>query len=49
MKNTVTEMMNTLHEINKLDEAENQISSLEDKGTKNAQSEQQKEKRISKN
>ena len=46
IKNTIMEMKTTLPGINRLDEAEDQISSLEDKGAENTQSEQQKEKRI---
>ena len=47
MKATITEMKNTLQGIN--NEAEDQISNLEDKVPENTQSEQQKEKRIQKN
>ena len=49
IKDTLTEMKNNLQGINsRVHEAENQISDLEYKETKNTQSEQQKEKRIQK-
>ena len=41
-------MKNSLKEINRLDEAEDQISSLEDKIAENTQSEQEKEKNLNK-
>ena len=44
-----TEIKNTLWGFNsRVDEAEDQISNLKDKGAENTQSEQQKEKRIQK-
>lgn len=47
MKNTITKNKNTLEGINsRVDEAEDQISRLEDKVTENTQVEQQQEKRI---
>ena len=47
MKNTISEMKNTILKINiiTLDEAEDQISDFEDKVGENTQSEQQKEKK----
>ena len=49
MKNTKTEMKNTLERINsRIDEAENGISNLEDKIAENTQSEQPQEKEIQK-
>ena len=41
-------MKNSLKEINRLDEAEDQISSLEDKIAENTQSEPEKEKNLNK-
>ena len=47
IKNTITQMKNTSEGLNiRLDEAEDQISNLNDKVAENFQSEQQKEKRI---
>ena len=47
MKNTICDITNTLEGINRrLDEAEDQISNLEDKVEKNTQAEKQKGKRI---
>ena len=46
MKNTLTEMKNTLQGIDSgVDEAEDQISKLEHKEAENTQSEQQKRKK----
>ena len=46
MKNTVTEMKNILQGFgSRVDEAEDQISALEDKEVDNTQSEQQKRKK----
>ena len=46
MQNTITEMNNTLKGINsRFDEAEDQISNLENKVEKNIQSKQQKERK----
>lgn len=42
MKNTTAEMKTTLQEINRVDEAQEQISNLKDKEAGNTQSEQQK-------
>ena len=50
MKSTITEMKNTLEGINsRWNEAEVQISDLEDKVAETTQSEQQQEKKIQKN
>ena len=50
INNTIPERNNALEGISsRLDEAEDQISDLEDKIEKNTQAEQQKEKRILKN
>ena len=49
MKNTITEMKNILQGINtRVDEAEDQLSNLEDKGKENYQN-NTKKKRIQKN
>ena len=50
MKNTISEIKNTLEGItSRLDEAEDQVSELEDKWERNAQIEQLHEKRLKKN
>ena len=50
MKNTITEMRNTLERFSsRLDEAEGQISALEDKVAENTQSKHKKEKRTPQN
>ena len=50
IKDILTKMKNNLQEVNsRVNEAENHINYLEYKEAKNAQSEQQKEKRIQKN
>ena len=49
MKNTTSEIKNTLEGMNSsLEEAEDQISDLEDRGEKNTQSEHQKQKSFKK-
>ena len=48
MNDTLTEMKNNLQGINRTDEVEEQVSSLEDKEVENAQWEQQKEKNLKK-
>ena len=49
MKNTTSEIKNTLEGINKLDKAEHQISDLEDGIEEDTQLEQQQEKGTQKN
>ena len=49
MNNTITEMKNTLEGINKINEAEERISDLEDRMVEFTATEQNKEKRMKRN